>query len=47
MKKIFKHIFSLLGSCIFLLASCQLHEEPEMTATGEWGVDPTEVTVKA
>lgn len=47
MKKIFKHIFSLLGSCTFLLASCQLHEEPEMTATGEWGVDPTEVTVKA
>lgn len=37
MKKIFKHIFSLLGSCTFLLASCQLHEEPEMTATGEWG----------
>ena len=42
MKKIFKHIFSLLGSCIFLLASCQLHEEPEMTATGEWGVTRAE-----
>ena len=28
-----------------LMAACQLHEEPELTADGEWGVDPTEVNV--
>lgn len=31
----------------FLIGACQLHEEPELTAEGEWGVDPTEVTVNA
>lgn len=41
------HTLCLLGCCAFALASCQLHEEPELTAGGEWGVDPTEVTVKA
>ena len=28
-----------------LMAACQLHEEPELTPDGEWGVDPTEVNI--
>lgn len=46
MKKNFIHSLCLLAMP-FLLAACQLHEEPELTAEGEWGVDPTEVTVNA
>ncbi len=30
----------------FLMAACTLHEEPELTADGELGVDPTEVNVE-
>lgn len=30
----------------FLMAACTLHEEPELTAEGELGVDPTEVGVE-
>lgn len=30
----------------FLMAACTLHEEPELTADGELGVDPTEVGVE-
>lgn len=30
----------------FLMAACTLHEEPELTAEGELGVDPTEVNVE-
>ena len=30
-----------------LMAACTLHEEPELTAGGEMGVDPTEVNVEA
>lgn len=30
-----------------LMTACTLHEEPELTASGEVGVNPTEVTVEA
>ena len=30
----------------FLMAACTLHEEPELTADGELGVDPTEIGVE-
>lgn len=46
MKKNIIHRLSLLAMPL-LLAACQLHEEPELTAEGEWGVDPTEVNVNA
>lgn len=45
MKKIITCITAFLSSSI-LMTSC-LYEEPETTADGENGVDPTEVTVKA
>lgn len=32
---------------VSMLVGCTLHEEPELTAGGELGVDPTEVTLKA
>ena len=41
----------ILAHCAFLLFTvllangCSLHEEPEMTPDGEWGVDPTAVTL--
>lgn len=45
---IMKYIPSILTvSFVLLLASCTLHEEPELTADGEMGVDPTEVTIDA
>ena len=52
MKKNITHIASLLRryACLAalpLLAACQLHEEPMLTADGELGVDPTQVTVNA
>lgn len=39
----------ILLICILpaLVCGCQLHEDPELTAEGEMGVDPTQVTVTA
>lgn len=38
----------LLACTLWLLAAaCTLHEEPELTASGELGIDPTEVTLDA
>lgn len=37
----------LMGTALLLAAACTLHEEPELTASGELGVDPTAVTLNA
>lgn len=45
-----KNLFfkAMWGLCLTLCAAgCQLHEEPGMTANGEIGIDPTEITVNA
>ena len=41
-----RKLWSGLLALPFLMAACTLHEEPELTADGELGVDPTEVNVK-
>lgn len=48
MNKILKKLFRPAGLLILtsLMTGCTLHEEPELTAEGEMGVDPTEVTLK-
>lgn len=40
-------LWSALLALPLLMSACTLHEEPELTAEGELGVDPTEVTVEA
>lgn len=44
-----KNIFNIMLAFLAAmgLSSCVLHEEPERTADGELGVDPTQVTVNA
>ena len=37
-----RKLWSGLLALPFLMAACTLHEEPELTADGELGVDPTE-----
>lgn len=39
--------YTHLVALALLMAGCTLHKEPEMTATGELGIDPTEVTLDA
>lgn len=46
MKKNISYILCLMALPAWM-GACQLHEEPELTAEGELGVDPTEVTVNA
>ena len=46
MKKNISYILCLMAQPAWM-GACQLHEEPELTANGELGVDPTEVTVNA
>lgn len=46
MKKNISYILCLMALPAWM-GACQLHEEPELTANGELGVDPTEVTVNA
>lgn len=41
-----RKLWSGLLALPFLMAACTLHEEPELTADGELGVDPTEVNVE-
>lgn len=41
-----RKLWSGLLALPFLMAACTLHEEPELTAEGELGVDPTEVNVE-
>ena len=41
-----RKLWSGLLALPFLMAACTLHEEPELTADGELGVDPTEIGVE-
>lgn len=41
-----RKLWSGLLALPLLMAACTLHEEPELTAEGELGVDPTEVNVE-
>lgn len=41
-----RKLWSGLLALPFLMAACTLHEEPELTADGELGVDPTEVNME-
>lgn len=40
------HCSAMLAATV-LLAACTLHEEPTLTASGETGIDPTQVTLQA